>query len=672
MLYADVIIEISHEKLDRPFQYRIPEELEERVKPGSLVSIPFGNGSRRKKGYVVNISSRPLIEEERIKDIEEILYADTSEKAADDLIKLALWMKERYGGTLINALRCVLPIKAPVRKKAVKEDIVLGEPEEKRISLNEAQQAIVDDFKKAYESGDRTPVLIHGVTGSGKTEVYMEMIDIVVKSGKQAIMLIPEISLTFQTMQRFSGKFKERVSYLHSGLSKGERYERFIKAKNGETDVMIGPRSALFTPFNNIGIIVMDEEHDSSYHSSQMPKYSTRQTAEKLAKINGAAFVMGSATPSVDAYYLCETGKYRLMKLRERAVPSAGLPRVHIVDLRQELQNGNRSMFSEKLKSLIEDRLQKKEQIMLFLNRRGYAGFVSCRRCGYVAKCPHCDVSLVLHRSGKLICHYCGYETENLKTCPSCSSRYISGMRAGTEQVVDSLHKTFNGVRTLRMDMDTTRKKGSYEKIIAAFGAGKADILVGTQMIVKGHDFENVTLVGILAADMSLYASDYRASEKTFELLTQAAGRAGRSSRGGEVVIQTYDPENPAIIHASGQDYEGFYRDEIAYRQLCGYPPAMHLMKILVKDENEKNADQLMDRIYRTIYSKSHQLNEVHFIGPSDDSISRINDIYRKCLHVKSPEYETLILIKDMVEEMCQREKEKGELTGFIEFGFDE
>ena len=663
MLYADIIIEISNEKLDRPFQYRIPEELEGKVLPGSLVKIPFGNGNRTIKGYVVNITDKPEIAEDRLKDIIEVLYADTSEKAVDNLIKLAGWMKEKYGGTMINSLRCVLPIKAPVRKRKTKEDIVPVENGYRKIELNEEQQSIVDSFDKAYKSGDRTPVLIHGITGSGKTEVYMEMIDLVIREGKQAIMLIPEISLTYQTMQRFYTRFGSRVSYLHSGLSKGERYERFLKAKNGETDIMIGPRSALFTPFPDTGIIVMDEEHDSSYHSGQMPKYNTRQAAEELARLTNAAFVMGSATPSLDAYYLAQSGKYRLLKLSNR-VSDAKLPAVHIVDLRQELINGNRSIFSEKLKSLIEDRLSKKEQVMLFLNRRGYAGFVSCRRCGFVLKCPHCDVSLVSHRSGKMVCHYCGYETAQVKKCPSCTSKYIGGMRAGTEQVVEKLHETFKGVRTLRMDMDTTRKKGSYEKILSAFGEGKADILVGTQMIVKGHDFENVTLVGVLAADMSLFSQDYRAGERTFQLLTQASGRAGRSTKSGEVVIQTYSPENPVIIHSAAQDYEGFYKEEIAYRQLCGYPPSMHLMKVLVMDEDEERAADLTGRAVKKAEEK-----KVHIIGPSDDSVAKLNDIYRKSFYVKNADYNVLTGIKDDIEKMC--ESDEG-TKGHIEFGFDD
>ena len=665
MSYADIIIETSHEKLDRPFQYRIPEELKDTVSLGSLVRIPFGRGNKSIKGYVVNISDTAQVDEDRLKDVKEVVYADTSEKAVDNLIRLASWMKECYGGTLINSLKCVLPVKAPVRIRKTKQDIDTGAEDYekvKEIILNPEQERIVNAFKEGYEAGDIRPVLIQGVTGSGKTEIYMEMIDFVIRKNKQAIMLIPEISLTYQTMRRFSARFKDRVSYLHSGLSKGEKYDRFVKAQRGEIDIIIGPRSALFTPFPDTGIIVMDEEHDASYHSGQMPRYSTRQTAEEYARITGAAFVMGSATPSLDAYYQADIGKYRLFELNNR-VSDAKLPRVHIVDLRRELENGNRSIFSEKLKSLIADRLQKKEQVMLFLNRRGYAGFVSCRKCGYVYKCPHCDVSLSHHRDGSLVCHYCGYTTKMVKNCPECGSKYIGGMRAGTEQVVEKLHEEFKGVKTLRMDMDTTRKKGAYEKIISAFAAGKADILVGTQMIVKGHDFANVTLVGILAADMSLHISDYRAGERTFELLTQAAGRAGRSDKEGEVVIQTYSPENPAITYAAAQDYKGFYSEELSYRNLCGYPPLMHIMKVTGLSENEDEAYGILDDAINI--AKTHR---VQVIGPADDGLSRINDIYRKCLLVKTDDHKELIRIKDEIEEARERKKDT---SGWIDFDFD-
>ncbi len=661
-MYADVIVEISHEKLDRTFQYRIPEKLEGSIMLGSLISAPFGKGDRQLKGYVVNITDEPAIEPERIKDLSSLIYADKNERSMDNLLKLAAWMKERYGGTMINALKCVLPVKAAVRKTKTREDIILEKKDIAPIKPSDEQKAVTDAITADYEKGDRTPSLIHGVTGSGKTEIYINIIEKVVQSGKQAIMLIPEISLTYQTTQRFYDRFGDRVSYLHSRLSRGERYDRFQRAKNGELDVIIGPRSALFTPFPDLGIVVMDEEHDNSYRSESMPKYNTREVAEKLCDLTGAAFVMGSATPSLDAYYKAKTGEYRLYKLKERA--SGALPGVHIVDMRSELQNGNRSMFSQKLQSMMEERLQKKEQIMLFLNRRGYAGFISCRKCGFVYKCPHCDVSLIHHKNGKLVCHYCGYSTDNSKTCPECGSKYIGGMRAGTEQVETKLKEIFPEVKTLRMDMDTTRKKGDYEAILKAFSQKKADVLIGTQMIVKGHDFPDVTLMGILAADLSLHSSDFRAGERTFELLTQAAGRAGRSKGNGEVVIQTYDPENPAVTFAAAQDYEGFYESEESYRNLCGYPPYMHMMTVTVLDKDREAAGEFIAKA-----AKEGEGKKVLIVGPADAAISKIKDVYRKCFFVKSPDYDKLISIKDDIEKLKDTDEA---FKGRVEFDFDD
>ena len=390
----------------------------------------------------------------------------------------------------------------------------------------------------------------------------MEMIARVIRDGKQAIVLIPEIALTYQTVMRFYKRFGERISILNSRMSNGERYDQMMRAKAGNIDVMIGPRSALFTPFPNLGLIVIDEEHEPTYKSEQIPRYHARETAIARAKLEGASVVLGSATPSLEAFYRSHVGKklsgtsmadgeyreffgggweeeqYELLTLKNRSQKQS-LPEVHVVDLREELKKGNRSIISEKLHELMEERLEKKQQIMLFINRRGYAGFVSCRNCGHVVKCQHCDVSLTSHRGGKLVCHYCGHEEQDISVCPECGSKHIGGFRVGTQQIEDLIKKEFPSARVLRMDMDTTKEKDGHEKILEQFASEDADILVGTQMIVKGHDFPNVTLVGILAADMSLYADDYRAGERTFQLLTQAAGRAGRGSEKGEVVIQT-------------------------------------------------------------------------------------------------------------------------------------
>jgi primosomal protein N' (replication factor Y) len=440
---------------------------------------------------------------------------------------------------------------------------------------------------------------------------------------------------------------------MNSKLSKGERSDQFERAKKGDIDIMIGPRSALFTPFERLGLIIIDEEHEASYKSENMPKYHARDVAAKLCQMKKASLILGSATPSIESYYKAKNGDIELLELNER-IGGNSLPTVYVEDLRAELKSGNRSIFSRRLKSLIEDRLCKGEQTMLFINRRGYAGFVSCRSCGYVMKCPHCDVSLSEHtdryrKTSKLVCHYCGYETNSVNICPECGSKYILGFRAGTQQIEEMLHKEFPSARVLRMDADTTRSKDGYEQILSKFANEEADILVGTQMIVKGHDFAKVTLVGVLAADMSMHEGDYRAGERTFQLLTQAAGRAGRSTLPGEVVIQTYQPENYTIIHAANQDYKGFYEEEISYRDLMMYPPVAHMMAVLILSKDElickTHASELADRAKSRFADSKPRI-----LGPSSASVGRINDVYRYIFYIKHRDYQVLVDIKDELE----------------------
>ncbi len=752
-LYADIIIDISTESLDRTFQYRIPEGLEDAVSPGSLVMIPFGRGDRVRSGYVVNITDKPEFDPARTKDILSV-KEDNKDRPVGNLLRLASWMKHDYGGTLIQSLKVVLPKKTPVKpveketvrlvaseeetgacieeftrkrqvarlrllkalieanamdKRLITRKLAVGSPVIKALQergiveverktsyrnplvsgteqggalhgrkvshLTADQQEIINSVLSGYDGGDLRPSLIHGVTGSGKTEVYIDIIEGMVKRGHQAIMLIPEISLTYQTVVRFTARFGDRVSFIHSRLSTGERYDQFLRAERGEIDVMIGPRSALFTPFPSLGIIVMDEEHETSYKSEQMPRYHARETAAKLAEMSGAAFVMGSATPSVEAYSRAVKGEYRLYEMPER-ITGGELPVVYTVDLRRELAGGNKSIFSGKLRSLMEDRLSHGEQTMLFLNRRGYSSFVTCRKCGFVYKCPHCDVSLSLHGDRKLHCHYCGYEVRMQDTCPECGSKYIGGMRAGTEQVENMVREAFPGARTIRMDMDTTRRKGDYERILASFANEEADILIGTQMIVKGHDFPRVTLMGILAADMSLYAGDYRAAERTFELLTQAAGRAGRAAASGgggrrlmgEVVIQTYSPDNYAVIAAAHQDYRRFFEEEIAYRRIGSYPPEGHLLQIIIENKDERAAADTAAGLAKIAGRFSGERKALQIIGPADARISKINDIYRKAVYVKSADYELLASLKDVIEaDRMQRQ----DFCSRVEFDFD-
>jgi primosomal protein N' (replication factor Y) len=478
----------------------------------------------------------------------------------------------------------------------------------------------------------------------------MEIISSVIERGKQVILLIPEIALTYQTVQRFYKRFGERISIMNSKMSQGERYDQSLRAKNGEIDIMIGPRSALFTPFQNLGLIIIDEEHEYSYKSETVPKYHAVEVAIKRAKLTNSAVVLGSATPSLESYVKAKKGEIKLYKLTKRA-KEAEPPVVWITDLREELKNKNKSIFSGKLKELILDRLNKREQIMLFLNRRGYAGFVSCRSCGYVMKCHHCDISLTSHNNGKMICHYCGYEEIQPGNCPECGSKYIAAFGTGTQKVEELVKKEFLGARVLRMDADTTRNKGGHEAVLSAFAEHKADILVGTQMIVKGHDFPKVTLVGIIAADLSLYTGDFRASERTFQLLCQAAGRAGRDVLPGEVVIQTYHPEHYSIITAAEGDYEAFYEQEMLYRRLMQYPPAANILLILIISKEEEQAKRSSIHLGEAIklYFEEQKV-QAGIIGPAPASIAKANDLYRQVIYVKLSEYEKLVGLKNYLE----------------------
>lgn len=525
--------------------------------------------------------------------------------------------------------------------------------------LNAAQQSVVDAIEGDIAAGLRNTYLIKGVTGSGKTEVYMELIAHCIQSGRQAIVLIPEIALTYQTVMRFFARFGNRVSIINSRLSNGERYDQFERAKNGDIDIMIGPRSALFTPFSNLGLIIIDEEHENSYKSESVPRYHAREVAIEYARMSDAIVVLGSATPSVDSYYKAKTGVYRLLELDKR-VDDRPLPKCEVVDLRQELREGNRSILSTRLQELMEERLLNGQQTMLFLNRRGKSAFMSCRACGFVVKCPHCDVSLSEHSGGVMVCHYCGYRQPVPKVCPSCGSKYISGFKAGTQKIEAMVARRFPQARILRMDYDTTRAKDAYEKILQAFSNHEADILIGTQMIVKGHDFSNVTLVGVLAADMSLHVNDFHAAERTFALLTQAAGRAGRGKLPGNVVIQTYDPDHYAIRTAKEQDYEAFYDKEIEYRRFMHYPPVWNMLLVHVTSPDESECASMSQQVYDIASQMISHVDEnqspddrhqIQLIGPADATIAKVNDIYRKVIYMKTSDYAALISIKDGIEQ---------------------
>ncbi len=647
--YANVIIDISHENVDKVFTYRIPDEFREDISIGSRVLVPFGNSNRRRKAYVVEITeSAQGIDPEKVKSVAGVVEKSVS--ADSRLIELAWWMKQRYGSTMNQALKAVLPVKKAVKarnRKVVETMVADDDTDRAPVVLNAAQQMIADEFAACFDAGDLTPFYIHGITGSGKTEVYMEMIDHVISAGKQAIVLIPEIALTYQVVLRFYRRFGDRISVMHSRLSAGEKYDQQQKAENGRTDIMIGPRSALFTPFPDLGLIVMDEEQEGAYISDTSPRYNTREVAEKLAQMSGAAFVMGSATPSLQAYTRAKSGLYKLFVLDRRAA-GGELAKTEVVDMRQELKSGNSSVFSRRLRELIRSHLDKGEQTMLFMNRRGYSNFVSCRSCGNAVKCPHCDVSLTLHEKNRLICHYCGYTMPLPKICPACGSEYLAGFGIGTQKLEELTKEIFPDARVIRMDSDTTGKKGGHEALLSSFARGEADILIGTQMIVKGHDFPRVTLVGVIAADTSLYAPDYACAERTFQLLVQAAGRAGRGEKPGTALIQTYMPEHYSISAAARQDYDEFYRREMAYRKLMSYPPCTHMMQIEIAGKEEELVAHMMDQVAAS--AESHFGNVASLIGPVNAPVYKVNDFYRKLLYIKNENYDILVRIREYID----------------------
>lgn len=496
-------------------------------------------------------------------------------------------------------------------------------------------------LREEEQKAQKRPVLLHGVTGSGKTEIYMQLIEHVIMAGKQAIVLVPEISLTPQIMERFISRFGKRVSVTHSRLSLGERLDQWRKARDGEISIIIGPRSALFMPFSNLGVIVMDECHESSYISDVTPKYHTREVARKLSELTGALLVMGSATPDIDSYHRAVTGEFLLLQLKERTKGSH-LPEVFVTDMRKELENGNRSAFGLPLQQAIRENLEKGQQTMLFLNRRGYSTFVSCRKCGEALTCPSCNVSYTYHASDKaLVCHYCGKEVPVPKTCPSCGSHYIRYFGTGTQKIEEETRRLFPEASVLRMDADTTTGKNGHARILELFGKGKADILIGTQMIAKGHDFPNVTLVGILAADLSLNLGTYQAAETCFQLITQAAGRAGRGELAGRVFIQTYQPENHAIRMAAAQDYEGFYQEEILLRQAMEYPPFSHIFSVLITGEMEQEVILAAQRLgaYMNHYAERAGCTVV---GPAPAPLPKFRGEFRWQIFAKGTDADRL------------------------------
>lgn len=558
---------------------------------------------------------------------------------------LLQWMCQHLGEVFSPQQICdeagvsISVLEAVIDKGAAQfiQEEVFRDPFTKEVSRTQAlqltgeQQVALQAITTAMDQQIAQTFLLHGVTGSGKTEVYLQAIQKVLEEGKEAIMLVPEISLTPQMTERFRSRFGELVAVMHSGLSVGEKYDEWRKIQQGKVKVVVGARSAIFAPFTNIGLIILDEEHESTYKQEDSPRYHARDVAIWRSEFYNCPIILGSATPALESFARAKKGVYKLLSLKHRALHQA-LPTVFIADMREELRQGNRSMFSQSLIEAIRLRLEKKEQMVLFLNRRGYSSFVLCRDCGTVVQCPNCDISLTYHRTTeKLKCHYCGYEEHVPQICPQCQSDHIRYFGTGTQKVEEELYKLFPEARVLRMDVDTTKHKGAHEEILETFGAGQADILLGTQMIAKGLDFPNITLVGVLSADTSLHLPDYRAAERTFQLLTQVSGRAGRHDKLGEVIIQTYTPEHYAIELAKTQEYEPFYEREMFLRRRSNYPPYYFVALIQLSHEDVMMAAEYAGRV--ADWLRGNLSNQVAIIGPTTASIARLQNRYRyQCL----------------------------------------
>ena len=693
-LYAEVIINSDAVAIDKPFTYKVKVEHSEIIQVGHRVSVPFGIKNKSIEGFVVGLKCELYEKIKNIKSINAILDKDPI-LSRDDL-KVIDFLRRNYLCKYIDAIRTIIPtgLLSGLKDKVKKVITINNELEEKlskkenyrnlynfikdnngiytrseiinehnfssyilkklidnntflvvekvvhryntRVYNNDQKNILNDEQNKAVEiikNTDKNGILLKGVTGSGKTEVYMNLVEDVIKEGKSAIMLVPEIALTPQMIERFKSRFGSQVSLYHSKLSVGERFDEWYRIKRGEVQLVVGARSAIFLPFDNLGLIIVDEEHENTYKSDNNPKYDTREVAKYLSEIKGCKYILGSATPSVESYYRANSGELELVEIKNR-VKNNPLPDMDVVDMREELKSRNMSLLSRKLQEEIHNALDRKEQIILFLNRRGFSTFVSCRSCGYVFKCPECDISMTYHKNGYLICHYCGRAQRESKVCPKCSSKYVKFFGAGTERVEGEVKKIFPNANVMRMDVDTTRNKDSHEKIYNSFKNGEGDILIGTQMVSKGLDFKNVTLVGILAADISLNIPDYRSGERTYQIITQVAGRAGRGDKKGKVIVQSYTPNNAILKYAMENNYEELYNEEIKLRRIMNYPPFCDILLIngLCKDE-KKLVDYMKNAL--DLIKKNIDINELEILGPSPCIITRIKENYRWQIIIK-------------------------------------
>lgn len=639
MKYANLVIDNKSDQTDQLYTYGVKDD----AKIGSKVYVPFARSRNLREAYVVETdehSGDGL--GKRLRYIEKV---DDDVSLSEEMIRTALWMKKRYICRLIDAVNCFTPVGEKARRGQRKNPFAeeKGEPSSvKELTLQQAQ--ILQRIGEAAKAKKHMSFLLHGVTGSGKTEIYIRAAQQVLEQGRNVIVLVPEIALTGQIIDRFIGRFGSgKVAVLHSRLSLGERYDQWKKVRDGcdgDGQIVIGARSAVFAPLENIGLIVIDEEHETTYKSDHTPKYDTIEVALKRVqdKDNNGILLLGSATPSVVSYQRAQEGIYELLELTER-YNKVVLPEISIVDMREELKRGNRSIISSELCSKMKDTLEAGRQVILFLNRRGYSTFVSCRECGYVARCLGCGLSLTYHKAGgQAVCHYCGYHEPAPNKCPECGSKYIRYFGSGTEKLEEAVSDLFPEYAAERLDLDTVKRKGELTRKLKAFRSGKTQILIGTQIIAKGLDFRNVGLSGIVSADVSLNIPDFRSPERTFQLITQAAGRAGRGDSQGHVVIQTYSPEHYAVAFASQHDYKGFFETEKQLRAYMGYPPYSDLFQIVFTAKREDAAKDGAESWYERIRGRMAREDQEMVFPPQQAYLGKIKDIYRYSMLIKCPQ----------------------------------
>lgn len=632
MKYVDLVIDNKSEKTDQFYTYGCEDDS---IKTGSKVYVSFGRSSSLREAYVFGV--RDSLDKE-IKNLKSVEKTDDEISLTEEMVRTCIWMRGRYLCKYIDAVRCFIPVGKRSARGKERLPYIEAEGEIQKIDqLTSQQKEVLSEIEGAAERHENRMFLLKGVTGSGKTEVYMQAVAKVLEEGRTAIMLVPEISLTKQIIDRFIGRFgAEDIAVLHSRLSDGQRHDEWVRIREGRVRIVIGARSAVFAPLENIGIIVMDEEHETTYKSDMTPKYETAEVAIKRLREHKGIFLMGSATPSVVSWNRACSGIYEKLELTER-YNRVKLPDVEVVDMRDELKGGNTGVFSQRLQQQTERTLAEGKQVILFLNRRGYSSFVSCRECGEVVRCPDCGISMTYHKGdNKLVCHYCGRVQRVPDVCPSCGSRYIKYFGSGTEQIEECAGQLFPGKKIARLDFDTVRRKGSIEKIIDRFSDKKIDILVGTQLVAKGLDFRNVGLVGIMSADTTLNIPDFRSPERTFQLITQASGRAGRGDETGKVIIQTYSPESYAVKDAAAQDYEAFYRDEIGLRKFMNYPPFSDLIQIVFTSKDEETAIKT-GRIWADNLKKLLPSEKENIFDLQEAPMARIRDSVRYCFMVKCP-----------------------------------